>query len=436
MKTLKMALAGLGAAALLGTGLTNSAQAGPKFYFGEGKDLEVFLMGQIWTVYGTNVEIPGKSDLKEGKADLYIRRGRFGFKGHLMKNLAFKVWFAHDNLGRDDLNPNDIARGAVKTSGLTYSKLEVWDAFFTWAYDKTWANISVGYFRPQIGKESITSGFNVLSFEKGLPNFYVRRHIIGKPDKGSDEKLGRASGNGRIFLVNWGGLYKSAGWSLNWNLGIGDDQNYTDSKNWSPLISARVAFSIGDPEMKKYKMGYKQTYFGKRHGVTIGLNYGYQGEGIDRAARKYDNSGNLTRDAQFDKNIMYGVDVLANWGAIDFAAEYDILKRTWSDGQVGSFSGADFTDKVWEVKAGYLYKLSNGQFVQPTISYSIFDPDNNGKSIYGKKKNTWFDVGINWYIKKQRAKLILHYTNGKVENYSGSDDAKSSYIGLGFQFKI
>ncbi len=435
MKKLKVSLIGLGAAALL-IGSINEVQAGPKFYFGQGRDLEVFLMGQIWMPVSTNLDIPGETDLKDTKADLYIRRGRFGFKGHLMKNLSYKIWFAHDNLGRDDLNPVDAARGAVKTKGLTYSKLEVWDAYFTWSYDKTWANISIGYFRPQIGKESITSGFAVLSYEKGLPNFYVRRHIIGKPDKGKSEAFGRSSGNGRIFLINWGGLYKSKGWSLNWNLGVGDDQNYTDKSNWSPLISARVAVSIGDPEMKKYKLGYKQTYFGKRHGVTVGLNFGYQGEGVDRAARKYSGSGSLVRDAQFDNNKMYGIDILANYGPVDLFAEYDILKREWKDNQVGSFSGKDYTDKVWTVKAAYNFKLSNGQIVQPSVTYGVFDPDNNGYSIYGKKKNTTWDVGVNWYIKKQRAKLILHYVSGKVENYRGTEDAKSSYVGLGFQFKI
>jgi hypothetical protein len=415
MKKLGLALAGLGAAALI----AGTANAGPKFYFGEGKDLEVFLMGQIWGVYGTNVEIPGETNLKDNKGDIYIRRGRFGFKGHLMKNLSWKIWFAHDNLGRDDLNPVDAARGAVKTSGLTYSKFEVWDAYFTWSADKQFANFSLGYFRPQIGKESITSGFAVLSFEKGLPNFYVRRHIIGKPDKGTNEKLGRASGNGRIFLVNWGGLYKSQGWSLNWNLGVGDNQNYTTSQKWSPLWSARVAVSIGDPEMKKYKLGYKQTYFGKRNGVTVGFNYGYQGEGVDRTKSS----------KEFDSNKMYGIDILANYGPVDLFGEYDILKRDWAD-------GTDYSDKVWTVKAAYNFKLANGQIVQPAVAYGVFDPDSNGNSIYGKKKNTIWDVGVNWYIQKQRAKVILHYTSGKVENYSGTEDAKSSYIGLGFQFKI
>jgi len=417
MKKVGLTVASLTAAALI----TGTANAGPKFYFGEGKDLEIFLMGQIWGIYGTNIDVPGATGLKENKGDIYIRRGRFGFKGHLMKNLSWKIWFAHDNLGRDDLNPVDIARGAVKTTGLTYSKFEVWDAYFTWSYDKTWANFSLGYFRPQIGKESITSGFAVLSFEKGLPNFYVRRHIIGKPDKGDNEVLGRSSVNGRIFLINWGGLYKSQGWSLNWNLGVGDNQNYTDSKNWSPLVSARVAVSIGDPEMKKYKLGYKQTYFGKRHGITLGLNYAHQGEGIDRKAGS---SGK-----EFDKNEMYGADILANYGPVDFVAEYDILKRDWSD-------GTDYTDKVWQIKAAYNFKLGNGQIVQPAVSYGVFDPDNNGNSIYKKKKNTNWDVGINWYIQKQRAKVILHYTSGKVENYRNGQDAKASYVGLGFQFKI
>ena len=173
--------------------------------------------------------------------------------------------------------------------------------------------------------------------------------------------------------------------------------------------------------MKKYKLGYKQTYFGKRHGITLGLNYAHQGEGIDRKAGS---SGK-----EFDKNEMYGADILANYGPVDFVAEYDILKRDWSD-------GTDYTDKVWQIKAAYNFKLGNGQIVQPAVSYGVFDPDNNGNSIYKKKKNTNWDVGINWYIQKQRAKVILHYTSGKVENYRNGQDAKASYVGLGFQFKI
>ncbi|WP_456464370.1 porin [Persephonella sp.] len=402
--------------------ISGTVKAGPKFHFGEDKDLEIFLMGQIWTVYGFNIDIPGQSNLKNTRGDIYIRRGRFGFKGDLMKNLSWKIWFAYDNFGKNDLNPVDIVKGTVNTGGLTYSRFEVWDAYFTWAVDEQFGNISLGYFRPQIGKESITSGFAVLSFEKGLPNFYVRRHIIGKPDTGS---TGFSSANGRIFLINWGGLYKSSGWSLNWNFGVGDNQNYTTSSNWSPLLSARLALSIGDPEMKKYKLGYTQTYFGKRNGVTLGLNYGHQGKGVDR---KFIPDG-YPDGKPFDKNEMYGIDILANYGQVDLFGEYDILKRRWAD-------GTDYSDKVWTVKAAYNFKFLDGQILQPAIAYGVFDPDNNGNSIYGRKKNVMLDIGVNWYIQEQKIKLTLHYASGKVYDYAGEGDAKSSYVGFGFQFGI
>ncbi|RMD46249.1 MAG: porin [Aquificota bacterium] len=416
-KLLASAVLGAGALALINA---PSAQAGPTFYFGDGKKLTVFQMVQIWSIYGLKYDIPGETNLKDKKANIYIRRGRFGFKGSIRKDLGFKVWFAYDNLGRDDLNPNDGARGAVKTSGLNYSKMEVWDAQFTWKANPEWANITIGYFRPQVGKESITSGFGVLTLEKGLPNFYVRRHIIGKPDTKTTGAF--SSGNGRVFNVTLGGLHKDSGWSLNYNFAFADDQNYTDKSNWSPLLTARVAVSIGDPEMKKYKLGYKQTYFGKRNGVTIGLNYAHQGNGIDRDKNK-----------KFDKNELYGVDLLANYGPVDIAAEYDIMKRNWND-------GTNYKDTVWEVRAGYLIPIGK-QFIQPVVSYEKFKPDSNGNSIKGKKENTRYDIGINWYVNKQKLKINLHYAYGEVKNYKNKNNnktgtVKAGYLGLGLQFKF
>ncbi len=398
---------------------TDFVKAEPTFYFGDEKKLTFFQMVQLWTIYGLKYDIPGEKNLKDNKADIYIRRGRFGFKGSIKKSLNFKIAFAYDNFGRDDLNPNDGARGSIKIDESRYSKIEVQDAYFLWKAYPELINFSIGYFRPQVGRENITSGFSVITLEKGLPNSYVRRHIIGKPITGK----GNASTNGRIFNLTMGGLLLKKYWSLNYNLSIGDDQNYTDKSNWSPLVAARVAVSLGDPEMKKYKLGYKQTYFGKRKGVTLSLNYAHQGEGIDRAKNK-----------KFDKNELYGVDILANYGPVDFVAEYDVLKRDWAN-NLGSY-----TDKVWEVRAGYLIKIGK-QFIEPVVSYEKFKPDSNGNSIYGKKENTRYDIGINWYINKQKLKVSLHYAYGEVKNYSNTNvtppvtgKVKAGYIGLGLQF--
>jgi hypothetical protein len=170
-KLLTTALLGAGALALLNN---QSANAAPTFYFGDGKKLTIFQMVQVWNVYTIDNGTTGY----DARNDVYIRRGRIGVKGKLAKNIKFKVWFAYDNLGKDPYSASTggknyetnakvkINNKTYKVKGLTNREFYIWDAIWTWVADKEWANISIGYFRPQVGKESITTAFKVISFQK------------------------------------------------------------------------------------------------------------------------------------------------------------------------------------------------------------------------------------------------------------------------------
>ena len=404
-KLVKGTLLGLGASVLLAAG---SAKAGPTFYFGEGKKITFFQMVQVWNVYTTeNDSFDPDMDARD---DVYIRRGRIGVKGNIRKDIAFKVWFAYDNLGKNEASastggPNTTA--GKGTDGSENREFYVWDAIWTWKADPEWANISIGYFRPQVGKESITTAFKVISFQKALTNFDFRKHIVGR-------------GPGRETGINIGGLALNK--RLNYNIGIFDTNHKKiindvkgrktvgDGKKWSPMYAVRVAWSFGDPEHKKYKMGYTQTYYGKRNGTTIGLNYTYQGE-----------------TDIFKKNGIYSVDILSNYGNFDFNAEYDWLYRT-------NLADKDGTDTIWDVKAGYNIKLKNGQIVRPAIMVSKeeVDVDNNGDHVSDisgvAADKELYEVSVNWLINKDKLKLNLSYDWGKVK---GKD---WSYIGMGLQF--
>ncbi len=406
-KLLKGTVLGLGAAALFAS---SSVQAAPKFYFGDGKDLEIFQMVQVWNIY--TLENDSFNPDMDSRSDLYIRRGRIGVKGHLRKDISFRVWFAYDNLGKNEATagtgtPNSTA--GKGTNGSENREFYIWDAIWTWQADPEWANISVGYFRPQVGKESITTAFKVISFQKALPNFDFRKHIVGR-------------GPGRETGINIGGLALNK--RFNFNVGIfdtnhknivGNDTNSKqptvgDGKKWSPMYAVRVAWSFGDPEMKKYKMGYTQTYYGKRNGTTIGLNYTYQGE-----------------TDVFKKNGIYSIDILSNYGNLDFNAEYDWLYRTNLADQSG-------TDVIWDVKVGYNFKLENGQIIRPAVMVSKEEVDvdaNNDmvSDISGiAAEKELYEVSLNWLINKDKFKLNLSYDWGKVK---GKD---FSYIGFGLQF--
>ena len=393
-KLLASALLGAGAIALLNA---PSANAAPTFYFGDGKKLTIFQMVQVWNVYTIDT---GK-DGYDSRNDVYIRRGRIGVKGKLRKDISFRVWFAYDNLGKD---PDSASTGGKNQSTKVNREFYIWDAIWTWAADKEWANISIGYFRPQVGKESITTAFKVISFQKSHPNFQPRRHIVYR-------------GPGRETGINWGGLALNK--QLNFNFGIFDVDSYS-GKKWSPMYAARVAWSFGDPEHKKYKMGYTQTYYGKRNGVTVGLNYTYQGE-----------------TDYFKSNTLLGFDILANFGPIDFNAEYDILNRTDFN-----TNGDDYKNTVWSAKIGYNFKLSNGQIIRPAVMYS----ESNADSIFATgvvdskihssltKDYKMYEVSLNWLIKKDKLKLNIAYNYEEVGNADGSNMEGNSYIGVGFQF--
>ncbi len=413
-KAVMSSVVGLGALALLAP----QADAKPRIYFGDGKWIEVFQMVQVWNVY--TIENDSFDEDMDARSDVYIRRGRIGFKGKIRKDMKFKVWFAYDNLGKNEGTagtggPNTTG-GSVEGAGTENREFYIWDAIWTWTLDPQWANISVGYFRPQVGKESITTAFKVISFQKSLPNFTPRKHIVGR-------------GPGRETGINIGGLALEK--KFNFNVGI-FDTNHTkiignkkkgsdpvnntpgkgkagvgDGKRWSPLIAVRLAWSFGDPEMKKYKMGYTQTYYGKRNGVTIGLNYTHQG-----------------RTDVFKQNNLYGIDILANYGPFDFNAEYDWLYRKKLD-------DTDGTDKVWSVKAGYNFFLKNKQIIRPAVMISKEEPnDNNGDYVSDTgvaSEKELYEVSLNWLINKDKLKLNISYDWGKVKNKD------FSYIGMGLQ---
>lgn len=156
----------------------------PKIEYEKDKNIEFFQSVQIFNVY----TISNDSNI-DNRNDLFIRRGRFGLQGKLEKDLNYKICFAYDNVGKD--SKTKIWGLAQNTENSNFS---IFDAFFTYKLVNNLANITLGFFRPQIGRESITPAFEVTSFEKALTNFYIRPHLVGRA-------------NGRDTGINLGGLY-------------------------------------------------------------------------------------------------------------------------------------------------------------------------------------------------------------------------------------
>lgn len=349
----------------------------PKIQIDEEKDIEIIQMVQIFNTTSLNLI----------RNDTLIRRGRLGVQGHILKNLNYRVWFAYDNVGKD---------GNTKLMGLAQNtdnaNFSLFDTYFTWEIFPQIANLTLGYLRPQIGRENITSAFEVNSLEKAITNFYLRPHLVGRA-------------NGRDTGLNFGGLYLGEFWSINYNFGFFDLNHEkitggtNDSKNgsqiWSPLLSSRVSFTLGEPEIKNYKLGYNINYFGKRKGVTVGINYANQG------------STDL-----FKNNNTLGFDLLANYNNFNFDAEYDILSRNKLD-------NTSYNDHIFHLRSGYNFNITDEWILEPIIMYSqaIIAP----KSSLGLPSENQIDLGINWYINKNNIKLGTHYIKRQEINKQSSD---------------
>ncbi len=425
---MKKVLLGLGASLFAAGLLATPSQAAPKFYFGEGKDLEIFFMNQLWGIYTMDREENGTK--YDNRMDFLLRRSRVGFQGNITKDLSWRVWFAYDSVGLDPHTA--IAKNSnvgLVGSNNNNQQFYIWDAYFTYALDKRWANITVGYFRPHVGRENITAGFEVTSFEKALTNFYLRPHIVG-------------TGPGRETGINIGGLYNDdkSKWGINYNFGIFNTNSFNDGSGGDSLLyTARVALSLGDPEMKKYGLGYKVNYFGKRNGITFAVNYTYQGGAKDKNGFPLATKGGVWKPADltgnvpnysFKNNQLLGFDILANYKDFNFNAEYDELKRDFDK------SNLSYKDKVWHVRAGYNFTLPNKTILEPAITYSEWKGSNSSLNGNGTFKVT--DVGLNWYIKKNTLKLNLHYVKQDGSAYSlytgtNPNGKAGDYIGVGLQ---
>jgi len=351
-------------------------------------DMRVSGQAQIWSVFSSGVNGPGGEPV-EDRWDLYLRRARLGLSGRIGESVGYAVTFAYDNVGK---NAFTIAPGAPQDRDNT--EFKVWDAFFTWAAEPTWANVTLGYFRPQVGRESITSAVQVNSFSKALPNTYPRLHLL-------DAGPGRATG------INVGGLYHPGRWGLHYNVGIFDADHaelngLPAGTTWSPLLAGRVSVTVGDPEMERYGLAYRTNYFGARNGATISVNHARQG-GTD----------------VFERNTLTGVDLLANYGPWNLSAEIDRMQR-----DTGTNS---YANRVSSVRCGRNFPLENGRVLEPFLMFSEFDADREAPDDAPESRKMR-QAGLNWYLDKNRIKLNLAYT------WQDGDRDPGDFAGLGLQF--
>jgi hypothetical protein len=357
--------------------------------------IEPFFMTQLWSSYTFGQEVFNQEtnlyEQVDNRANVMFRRARLGFRVQAYKNLKFTLVGAYDLVGRDVLSGTV---GGANNGSLP--EFDIWDAFVQWKIsqkDET-LNLVGGYFRPQLSRESITSGWSVNSMEKSMSQNYIRRHLVGY-------------GPGRALGLNLGGLWlnESKNLGLNYNVGIFNPVYTANSANsqgsqFAPLLVGRMVLNIGDPEMTKYKIGYDINYYGQRRGLSLGLSGSWQGETI-----------------LFQSSYATEMDFLLNLGPLNLDGEWNLM---WRQGQrdLGENAIRDFTyaSNAGHIRMGYNVVVGK-MFLEPSFMIMEF---NGGKTAIEQAdasaigsfsgSEATYDLGVNWYLNKKRLKLMLHYT--------------------------
>jgi hypothetical protein len=344
---------------------------------------------ESWLTYSMGEEKSGTE--YANRVDASFRRFRFGASGLPYDWLSYNFQLYLDRLGED-------AYAATKGS---YEGLGIWNACITAKLlkENELLNLQAGYYWAAISREFNTSPWAIGSFDKTRSDWYMRYFVTGK-------------GNGIESGIGLGGLKNFKNWGISYRLGTYEPQLYESSKYASRLYTGRIMVSIGDPEETTYKYMLCGNQWRKRNGVTLGLGASSQ------------SNGKLTDTTYFTHSTAYGADILINYIGLRIDGEYFKLNRKATD--LESFNGSQ-----WHIRTGYSLIIAH-KYIEPTITYDKYEGSGDATLYKYIGYDKTLDLGVNWYLNKDKLKFALHYVIQKGSVSSNVGD----YIGMACQFRL
>jgi hypothetical protein len=421
--------------------IATAAWAGPKLSWNDGQSsLEFQQVYQLWSAYTFD---PAFNSSEDARLDFLVRRARWTFKGQAAPDINYQVQLAADALAKDPLSTGVQGTAQYPT---TFQALDV---YATWTADTTWANLTVGLFRPVLSRELFTSPTSVVSLDNTLTYSYLRDFLFTR----STAREGGA---------DLGGFWYSEAKALgaSYDLGIFDasqEKNASTlkgSQSWSPLVTGRLALTVGDPESKTYKPSYSGTSNGKRKGLTLAAYGSWQGNTslyvdstVAVSKSTASKAGTTTKTigsyvssvssdsstykttlkyaGGFDLNTVVGADLQAEWAGFVLNAEGAWMHREFSDAQISQRAilslPKEFDDYVWNVRVAYGFPVAK-TIVEPAVSYSRYEGDVNSVLDPDGEDQQW-DVGVNWYP-STAVKVSLHYVGNDGKGTSAYTTSK------------
>lgn len=325
----------------------------------------------------------------ESETDMYLRRVRLEFSGHLVEKLKYNLVFNGDNNGK------------FASSGSPTNEVKIHYANIDYKVDDL-VNVRFGKAKLPYSRVSLTSSSKQLIIErpvsteaaKKLFSDYYQPHLVlhGKASEG-------------MFKYN---LALADGWEPNSTIHSGKaTTTYSTSCDSPTPPSCVTTATTTDTTVKVHKSsplyvarvelsppgwvekGQSDAHLGKGQHLTIGANYAAQ-KGIE-----YTSAGEEDR-------TLTGFDISGHWNAITGQFEYNAWKVESTD------SSKSKEPKGWYLQAGYFI---DGSDIEPVVRYEVYDQDSNSDD----KQEKTTTVGVNWYGKGHSFKVGLNWAHTEYD---------------------
>ncbi len=354
----------------------------------------------------------GEYEPVEDRLNVMIRRARLGFQIKPYAGLTFRFISSFDFIGRD---LNAAHTGGTNTSARP--NFDIWEARLQWQVfpEKELLYLNAGWIRPNFSRESLTSPWKVSSMEKAWSMNYTRRHLVG---------LGPGAAPG----INVGGLAGSSEHTfwLGYNASVFVPQyisllGNSNGINFSPLFVGRAILHFGQPESTTYQLGSNLNAFSQRKGLSVGIGGAWQG-----------------KTDLFTSNYGAELDFLFNWGPFNLDGDFNFLWRQGEQPENGS------AYRIWTTnfQTGHIrssVNLTVGKFfLEPVFMFVFLNGPLEEQaqedalevlSRYGIHHQ--YDIGLNWYLNRNKLKLVLHY----LINTGNAGETDTDAIGNNYLFQ-
>ncbi len=422
--------------------------------------LDINFLIQTWIRYQqlSKENRPNFVNAPESNIDTSFRRIRFRLGGTYNKYFKFNFVMRLNNTGREAYiapfggQPAGYLRQGELLGGRNFAlhELDLRFAIHEMLGMEGWiVDAHLGFPRLPLGREQFgRTGFDNLESDRTFATLrwthLTVANVTGRAYGGyiHIRKGNKAKGFRRVTFDLFGGVFDGfKGIDQPWDMTIsnkaGPPPNPKCPNNFAQCLSqmrgnstdsflyiARLTFMLGKPEGKPKGLNwlYRDTYLGKRKGVTLGASFATQ-SGIDQElitdvqgpAPGVKGNGDLANgfgtvqvrvpylilpnplasQTNFDNIVnnkvnmqMYGADLAIHYGPLTLIGEYGQNKFTglW----LGSSAPDESITNTWTiVKAAFAINPRSNHLIEPYASYYIWDPEikDIGGNAYGDAAN-------------------------------------------------